>query len=162
MRHTHYTIVLVCEGYAEQELARVIRDLYLPRNCGTTLQSKNSRHGAPHALELAVQLSAQGDYDEYALIIDTDQHWDDTARSRAHANRIVVIENVPCVEATLLKVDGQNSYNSTADNKSAFEAQYGGPAHRNGVIRRHFPRSKFDAARSRVATIDQLLRLIRC
>jgi hypothetical protein len=162
MRRTHYTILLVCEGYAEHEFARVIRDLYLPRDCGTTIQPKNARRGTPYALELAIQLRTQGHYNEYALIVDTDQHWDSAARARAQANGIVVIENAPCLEATLLKVDGQQSYQSTSDNKVAFEARYGGPPHRDGVIRRHFPRSKFDTARAHVAAIERLLTLIRC
>jgi hypothetical protein len=162
MRRTHYTILLVCEGYAEHEFARVIRDHYLPRDCGTTLQPKNSRLGMPHALELAIQIHAQGSYDEYALIVDTDQHWDSAARSRAQANGIVVVENEPCLEATLLKVDKQKTYQSAPENKTAFEAAYGGPAHREGVIRRHFPRNKLDGARAQVAAIDQLLRVIRC
>ena len=148
-RHTRYTILFMCEGYAEHEFARVIRDLYLPRDCGTTMQPKNARRGTPHALELAIELRAQGDYNEYALIVDTDQHWDGAARARAQANGIVVIENAPCLEATLLKVDGQNSYQSTSDNKAAFETRYGGPPHRDGVIRRHFPQSEFPIRHAR-------------
>jgi hypothetical protein len=162
MRRTHYTILCVCEGYAEHEFARVIRDLYLPRGCGTTLQPKNARGGTPRALELAIQLRAQADYSAYALIVDTDQHWDETARAAALANDIVTIENAPCLEATLLNVDGRSYYQSTSDNKASFESVYGAPAHRDGVIRRHFPQSKFDAARARVAAIARLLNLIRC
>ena len=123
--------------------------------------SKNSRRGMPHALDMAIRLRAQREYDSYALIVDTDQHWDEAARSRAQVNDIVVIENAPCLEATLLRVDGQTSYQSTSDNKAAFENVYGGPARRDGVIRQHFPRTKFDSARERVATIDRLLTLIR-
>jgi hypothetical protein len=116
----------------------------------------------PRAFEMAIQARAQGDYDAYALMVDTDQHWDDASRSRAQVNDIVVVENVPCLEATLLRVDGQNFFPATSDNKSAFKDAYGGPAHRDGVIRRHFPRTKFDTARERVAAIDRLLNLIRC
>jgi hypothetical protein len=56
MRRTHHTILLVCEGEAETQLARVIRDLYLPRGCGTTLQHKNAHgYGGARALKVAIQ-----------------------------------------------------------------------------------------------------------
>jgi|SRR5579872_2168964 len=163
MRRTHHTIMLICEGDAEDQLARVTRDLYLERNCGTTLHRKNAHgHGGAGALELAIQLRAQTGYHDYAVLIDTDQHWGDPERARARANGIISIENHPCLEAVLLQVDSQRAYQNTRDNKAAFETLYGGPASRDGVIRRHFPREKFDNARTRVAPIDQLLRLIHC
>jgi hypothetical protein len=161
MRRTHFTVLIVCEGWAEHEFARVIRDLYLPRNCGTSMQAKNSRRGMPHALAMAIELRALNEYDAYGLIVDTDQHWDDVSRSRARAVGIVAVENTPCLEATLLQVDARNHYQSTPENKQAFASAYGGPAHHDGIIRRNFPRAKFDSARTRVAAIDHLLNLIR-
>ena len=162
MRRTHYTIMLVCEGYAEDEFARVIRDLYLERNCGTILQRKNAHgNGGARALQLALQLKRETAHDAYGVLIDTDQHWGDDERAQANASEILAIENTPCLEATLLQIDGQNSHRLTRDNKAAFEERYGGPANREGVIRRNFTRKKFELARSRVAALEQFLRFIR-
>jgi hypothetical protein len=163
MRRTHHTIMLVCEGYAEDQLARVIHDLYLPRNCGITLQRKNARgYGGAGALDVAIQLKRQTGHDTYGILIDTNTHWGDPERARAQQAGIIVVESNPCLEAILLQVDGQRVHQLTRENKASFEALYGAPASRDGVIRRNFPRHKFDNVRLQVAAIDQLLTLIRC
>lgn len=163
MRRTHYTILLVGEGDAEDQFARVVRDLYLPRNCGTTLTRKNAHgFGGAGALHLAIQLKSQTAYDSYGVMVDTDQHWGVREQTLAQRHDIVPLENHPCLEAVLLDVDGQSPSPVTGENKAAFLRRFGGSANRDGVIRRHFPRYKFDEARARVAAIERLLRFIRC
>jgi hypothetical protein len=161
MRRTHFTVMLVCEGNAEDEFARVVRDLFLERNCGTVMQRRIAGgYGAARALQLAIELKQEDAFDAYGILIDTDRHWTAEDQARAAAMGIKAIENSPCIEATLLSMDGQKTYRSTHDNKAAFEERYGGPAHRSGIIRRHFPRETFEAARGRLLAIDTLLRLI--
>jgi hypothetical protein len=161
LTRTNKTVLLVCEGYAEIELARVIRDLYLPRGCGVSLRAENRRgYGGAAALELAIQRQRVGDYDHYAVLVDTDAHWSNVERQLAVANGITAIECTPCLEAILLKLDHQRFHERTSDNKAEFERVYGGSAHRPGVIQRNFPRSKFDDARQRIPTIDRLLALL--
>ena len=163
MRRTHWTISLVCEGTAEYQLATTIREYYLPRNCGTTLQPRNAHgSGGKKALWLARTMKNETGHDTYAIMIDTDAHWSDEDRAEANALGIAVIENNPCLEATLLRIDGKRPSERTKDNKDAFESEYGGPAHRANLIRRNFPKQKFDAARPGVPALDALLRLIRC
>lgn len=163
MRRTHFTVLVVCEGDAEDRLARLIRDLYLPRNCGTTLQRRNSHgHGGAGALRLAPELKPSTVFDRYGVLVDTDQHWGDAERSLAQQHSIVPIENDPCLEAVLLQVAGERAHRLTRDNKAAFEARFGSPACREGVLERNFNRAMFDAARGNIAAIDRLLRLVRC
>lgn len=163
LTRTNTTLLLVCEGYAEIELARVVRDLYLPRGCGVSMRSENCRgYGAAAALELAIQRRAEGVYDHVGILVDTDQHWNDEHRRQAQRAGITAVESVPCLEAMLLHVDGKRFHARTADNKAAFEEAYGGPAHRAGVIARYFPREKFDEARDRVVAVDHLLSFLRC
>src|SRR5687768_11275808 len=108
---TNYTLLLVCEGDAELELARVMRDCYLPRFCGTVLAFENAHgFGGAHALEVALQRQKESAYDGYGVLIDTDQHWSDGDRERAQVANIIYIENNPCLEATLLSVAGHRSY----------------------------------------------------
>lgn len=161
LTRTNTTVLLVCEGYAEVEWVRVIRDLYLPRGCGISLRPENRRgYGGAAALTLALQRRREGDYDRVGVVVDTDQHWGDAERQMATANGITVIENTPCLEAMLLSVDGQRVHTRTADNKGDFERTYGGPANRPGVIQRHFPRIKFDDARGRILAVHQCLSLL--
>ena len=161
LTRTNTTVLLVCEAYAEVEWVRVIRAFYLPRGCGISLRPENRRgYGGAAALTLAVQRRREGEYDRVGVVVDTDQHWGDAQRQTAIENGITAIECIPCMEAMLLSVDGQPTHDRTADNKNAFERKYGGPANRPGVIRRHFPRAKFDDARSRVFAVDRCLTLL--
>jgi hypothetical protein len=163
MRRTNYTIALVGEGDGEWQLGVHVRDLYLPRFCGTALQMRNARgFGGRHALSLALELKALDAHDAYGVMIDTDALWNDEDRHLASKAGIAVIENDPSLEATLLRIDGCAIARTTADNKRIFADRFGGPAHRSGIIRRNFHRAKIDAARSRVAALDALLRLLRC
>jgi hypothetical protein len=164
VRRSHHTILLVCEGYADDELARVIRDIYLSRNCGINLSRKNARgNSGARALRLAQQFKHHTpQYDEYAVLVDTDADWGDSERARARSAGIICVENAPCLEATLLIVDGQSTHRDSHDNKRVFKELYGGPAHQKGVIQRNFTKAKFDSTRSRVGAIDSLLRLLRC
>jgi hypothetical protein len=163
MRRTNVTRLLVCEGYAEVEFARVVRDLYLPRGCGVALKIENRRgSGGAAALALAIERSGHGAYDGYGVLIDTDQQWTGTERDAARAHGIVAVECTPCLEAMLLDVESHRTYARTADNKTAFKRAYGDEAHRHGVIQRHFDRAKLDGARARVAPIDALLRFLNC
>lgn len=158
---TNTTLLLVCEGYSEVELARVVRELYLPRYCGISLKAVNRRgYGGQAALELAIQRKREAEYDRFGVLVDTDQHWTDAERELAAAHDITAIECAPCIEAMLLDVDGQRVHAQTSANKAAFERAYGGPANRQGVIERNFPRDKFDGARSRVIAVDRLLKFI--
>jgi hypothetical protein len=163
MRRTNYTIALVGEGDGEWQLSVHVRDLYLPRFCGTALTIKNARgFGGRHALSQALELKAVGTHDAYGVMIDTDRLWDDQDRQVANKAGIVAIENTPSLEATLLRIDGCAVARTTADNKRIFADRFGGPAHRSGVIKRHFDRAKIDSARSSVAPLDTLLSLLRC
>jgi hypothetical protein len=163
MRRTNYTIALVGEGDGERQLGVHVRDLYLPRFCGTALTIKNARgYGGRHVLNVALELKAVGAYDAYGLIVDADRLWGEEERRVASSAGIVAIENDPSLEATLLRIDGCAVARTTSDNKRLFVERFGGPAHRDGVIKRHFDRAKIDAARYSVAPLDTLLRLLRC
>jgi hypothetical protein len=163
MRRTNHTIVLVCEGYGDCQFASLVRDLYLPRDCGTALQIKNARgFGGRHALRMAQELKMQAAHDSYGVMIDTDSHWGEQERIAASSARIIAVENDPSLEAMLLRIARREVARTTAENKRIFEEAFGGPANRDGIIRRNFDRSKIDSARSAVGSLDLLLRLLRC
>lgn len=163
MRRTNHTILLVCEGYGECQFASLVRDLYLPRDCGTALQIKNARgFGGRQALRLALELKMQTAHDSYGVMIDTDSHWGEQERMTASAAGIIAIENDPSLEATLLRIVRREVARTTAENKRIFEHTFGGPANRDGIIRRNIDRSKIDSARSAIGPLHALLRLLRC
>lgn len=111
-------------------------------------------------MELATSTQVRLGVDEMAILIDTDQDWDDDLRTKARQKRVHVVESTPCLEAWLLQVAGHRPPDNSAACKRAFERQFGGEAHHEHIYRRYFSRSEFDAARSVVPVLDQLLRLM--
>lgn len=118
-------------------------------------------HGAAHALNEAIRVKQHGGFDAYGVIADTDQHWGTRERQLARQHGIFVVENAPCIEATLLRVANVKPPGDTAACKREFELRFGDDPSREGVIKRNFSRAQFVAARSHVEAVDQLLRLIR-
>jgi hypothetical protein len=163
LARTNFTLLLLREGLAEVELARVMRDFFLPRGCGTALSFENAHgSGGANALNIALKRQRESAYDAYGVLVDTDQNWSDEDRRRAREADIFCIENNPCLEATLLTVGGHRAHANTHHNKAQFERAYGAPPHREGVIARHFTAELFSAARADVIAIDQFLRFLRC
>jgi len=162
MRIQRHTILVVHEGYAEEHVLKHLRALYLARGSGLALTTQNARGGGgKHALDLALRVWRRTPYDQVALLIDTDQDWDDAQRERARRGGVLAIESSPCLEAWLLAVNGHAATGNGALIKKEFERRYGAPAHERHVYERHFPRSVLDANRDRVTVLDQLLCLMR-
>jgi hypothetical protein len=161
LARTNRTLVVVCEGHAEVQMIRVIRGYFLDRDSGVSLQSVNAYgFGGKHTLRRAIELRRQRGYDGYAVMVDTDAHWDKDDRASAARLGITCIENHPCIEATLLALGIKRTFARTAENKAEFLHQYGDQAHRDFVIQRNFTREMFEAGRTRVAPVQCLLNFI--
>jgi hypothetical protein len=152
----------VGEGKAEMVLLNHIKQLYLPRGCGTTLKVRgNIGKGGKGVLDYAIRVSAGVDYDCRIALLDTDVDWSNDERARAQGEGIVVIESDPCLEAWLLSVHGLNPNLSSRDFKREFLERFGGPAHDPAVCAQHFSRDRLDSARTAVPTLERLLSALR-
>jgi hypothetical protein len=162
LRPQRHTILIVCEGYAEEALVRHIRALYLHRATVIALSAQNARgKGGKHVVDHALRVRNRSSYDTYAVLLDTDQDWDDEQQKRADANGIRALKSVPCLEAWLLAVNGHAARENGSLNKREFERVYGTHAHDAAVYRNHFPKDVLDRARSRIDVLEQLLTLLR-
>lgn len=160
-RRARRTVRIVCEGYAEVNVVRHLRSLYLSGRAGHALSDKNAHGGGGRrALELALSPRVRIGVDVIAILIDTDKDWDVTLRQKAAERGVQVLESAPCLEAWLLRVAGHRPPGTTAACKQAFHAAFGGDAHHDQVLPRHFSRAVLDASRADVPVLDQLLRLI--
>ena len=161
-RHQRRTILIVCEGYAEERLVQYIRALYLPRPSRLSVHTQNARGGGgKHVLDQALRIRKRTEYDELAILADTDQDWDNTQRQRATASRIHALESSPCLEAWLLAANGHAVKGNGVHIKREFERIYRAPAHDPAVYPAHFPRAVLDGARPKIKVLDQLLRLLQ-
>lgn len=162
MRIQRHTLLIVHEGYSEGCLLSHLRQLYLKGSLGVALSMKNARgRGGRHVLEHAISVRRRTQYDEVAVLLDTDQDWNEAQRRRAQAVGIKALESSPCLESWLLRVNGHDADGTGLQLKREFERRYGGRAHDAHVYARHFPREVLDNARQRIEVLDQILRLIR-
>jgi len=148
----------VGEGKAEMALLNHIRQLYLPRGCGTTLKVQgNIGKGGRGVLTYAIRISAGLEYDRRIALLDTDTDWDDGERARARDEGIIVIESDPCLEAWLLAVHRFHPQLSSIGFKREFLERFGAPAHDAAVYTAHFQPDRLDGARALVPTLERLL-----
>lgn len=154
------TLLLVGEGHAEQHFLNHIKALYLTRHAGRTVLVKNAKgKGGKGVLDWALSQRKAADYDQIAVLLDTDTDWDDTHRRRAREAKIIVIECTPCLEALLLQLLGYEAPPETAPCKQRFLRLLGEEAHSADLYPQHFTRQILDLARSRVSELEQLMKL---
>ena len=161
VRHVRRTILIVGEGYAEVALLKHIRGQYLTRSDNVELRIKNARgKGGRRVLQHASTPRVREGFDVVAILVDTDQDWDDGQRAVARTKSVHVLESTPCLEAWLLAVHGHPNTGSSAVHKREFLRQFGSVAHDARVYERHFGKPQLDSARARVRVLSQLLDLL--
>jgi len=151
-------LLAVGEGDAELLLLKHLKQLYLPRGCGTTLKVQGGLgKGGKGVLDYALRASAGFAYDRRIVLLDTDTDWNDEQRRRAKSEEIVVVESDPCLEAWLLTIHGFASGSQTSNCKQEFSRRFGGPAHDPTIYERHFPKELLDSRRAVVLPLGELL-----
>lgn len=159
-RAVRRTALVVGEGDTEEALLLHLRRLYTHGGQGLRISIKNARgKGAGHVVDCAIRASANAAYDHCAALLDTDEGWTPAVRRRATSTSIQVVESDPCCEAWLLEIIGRGGERRSAEHKREFERAFGASAHDPRVFTTHFQRDVLDAARLRVETLDQLLRV---
>ena len=160
-RQVRHTVRIVCEGRADESFVKHVRSLYLARQGNVALTTKVAHgKGGRHALTLACSRHVRAGIDTVAILIDTDQDWNDQLRAIARRAGIQVLESQPCLEAWLLRVLGVEVTPRTADCKRIFADRCGGEAHEDGIYQRHFPKPALDSARRDIEVLDRLLTLL--
>ncbi|MEY4909919.1 MAG: hypothetical protein RL260_3637 [Pseudomonadota bacterium] len=164
-RHVKRTLLIVCEGDAEELLLRHLRQSYLRDQPGVGIALTIKNHhgkGGDGVLQTTIRIARRESqtWDQVAVMIDTDKDWSDVQRKQARAKRIHAIESSPCLEAWLLDVAGKQPPMITAECKRLFLREFGAEAHDESIHTRHFDRGVLDAARARVSVLDDLLTLL--
>jgi hypothetical protein len=130
VRQVNTTVLIACEGSAEENFLRHIRTTFLHRSGGIALTIKNAHgKGARYVLDKAIAWCGRGGYDKAAIAYDTDEDLSVQERQKAQAKRIVLLSSSPCFEATLLQLLKQQPPATTKECKAAFEQIMGWPAH---------------------------------
>jgi hypothetical protein len=149
-------MLIVGEGYAEQNFLLHLRSIYTANKQGPHLTIANARgKGAANVVDSAI--ARLKSFDSAGALFDTDTDWNDAVEARARGAGIRIFAATPCIEAVLLDIGGHRAGITSIENKRLFRAQYGDDAHRDGLISRHFPRAMLDDARTRVETLSLLI-----
>jgi hypothetical protein len=157
------TILIVVEGADEEGFLKHVRSIFVPRDCGISVTIRNAKgKGADHVLRKALTEKARSSYDKVAAMYDTDTENPRSAlKNNALNKRIILLRSEPCLEATLIKLVGEDPYAVNTDWKTRVESLLNGYPPRDhradwskvtaGILRNQ---------RSHLSVIDHLLNLL--
>lgn len=164
-RSASRTLLMYGEGLGEEMFLKHLRGLY-SRDSGVAVTIRNGKGGtAVNIITNAV--NEPGAYDRRIVILDNDKSEQemDNARVEARQHGVEVLENSPCLEATLLTIlrPGQSFFGRTsAWCKSEFESNYLNKKKRTeiGEYGKFFPKGILDTQRKQVSELDILISLM--
>ena len=122
------TILIVVEGADEEGFLKHMKSILVPRDCGITVKVKNAKgKGADHVLGKALPEKARGGYDKVAAMYDTDaENPGSILRHKALNKGIILLRSEPCLEATLIKLVGEDPSTGSTDWKTRVESLLNG------------------------------------
>jgi hypothetical protein len=128
-------------------------------NQGTKITIKTAHgKGARHVIDCARRQTLNADFDQVAVMLDTDTNWTLEAANLAKKNHIQVIKSVPCFEALLLRLIGEKPGKT-----NALKKQFAPFVNRDATDQKnystHFGQSVLLLGRSKETAINELLKL---
>ncbi len=164
-RSASRTLLMYGEGLGEEMFLKYLRGLY-SRDSGVAITIRNGKGGtATNIITNAV--NEPGAFDRRIVILDNDKNEQEMNRARTEAKQkgIELLENSPCLEATLLSIlrNGQSFSNKTsAWCKSEFESNYLDKKKRTelGEYGKIFSKTVLDTQRVNVSELNTLISLM--
>lgn len=164
-RSASRTLLVYGEGLGEEMFLKYLRGLY-SKNSGVEVKIRNGKGGTPINIVISA-VNEPGSFDRKVVVLDDDKSQQEMnlARVEAKKREIELIENLPCLEATLLSIvrNGQSFSNKTsAWCKSEFESNYLDKKKRTdvGEYTKFFSKNLLDSQRSKVSELNILISLM--
>lgn len=113
------------EGLHEAAFLKYLRSVY-SRNTDVKVKIIQAKGGFPGSV-VQTAINAEGSYDKKVVMLDNDRPYNEmvAAQKLARMKNIELIENTPCLEATLLSILGfQRTFSTSDEYKDAFETRY--------------------------------------
>lgn len=155
------TKLIVVEGKAEEVFVKHLVSLYVVRGASTHPTVKNARgKGGTHVLDIALRHMRSAQFDQVALVLDTDVQWGPKEQRTALDHGMSVIENLPCFEAFLLEIMGIVEQGASKDQKKRFLKELGGEAHNPQLIQKNFSKELIEREKLRVVNLQELIRIL--
>ena len=164
-RSASRTLLMYGEGLGEEMFLKYLRSLY-SRDSGVAVTIRNGKGG--NALNIIVNaVNEPGDFDRRIVILDNDKDEQEMNKARTEAKQkgIEVLENSPCLEATLLAILRSNqsfSNKTSAWCKNEFQSNYMDKKKRTEVSEyaKIFPKTILDSQRINVSGLNILISLM--
>lgn len=165
-RSASRTLLMYGEGLGEEMFLKHLRGLY-SRDSGVAVTIRNGKGGT--ATNIIINAANEpGAFDRRIVILDNDKSGQEMRQARTEAQQrgIELLENSPCLEATLLAIlrPGQSfSGRSSAWCKSEFESHYLNKKKRTelGEYVRFFPKVTLDTQRANITELNILISLMQ-
>lgn len=101
------TLLIVAEGYHDEAFLKHVRGFDAVRGCGKQITIRNARgKGALGVIKQTIRFCMNSDYDQVAVLFDTDTDWGDEAKALANSHQLILLAADPCLEAMLLRAIG--------------------------------------------------------
>ncbi len=154
------TLLIVGEGYDEEAFLKYFKPLLAPRGCGLEVKVKNAGgKTAKHIIEWTIRQIANVDYDQVAVMLDTDTDWSDEIARLAKSKKIIVLTSTPCFEGVMLRALGKPANGNSEALKRAFEPYVQNDATDSRNYAASFTVETLINARKNEPSIDGLLKL---
>lgn len=164
-RSASRTLLMYGEGLGEEIFLKYLRGLY-SRDSGVAITIRNGKGGTATNI-ITDAINEPGAFDRRIVILDNDKNEQEMNRARAQAKQkgVELLENSPCLEATLLSIlrNGQSfSSKTSAWCKSEFESNYLGKKKRIelGEYGKIFSKTILDTQRANISELNALISLM--
>lgn len=162
-RSAKETFLLCGEGDREVFILRHIKKLYSSEN-DVAVKIINANGGsAPSIVNYASRLL--GEYSRRIVICDSDKPAKEMAKAREIANnqKIIFIENAPCIESLFLSILGKNCDNLTSNQcKRKFESEILANSRSDSVAEyeKIFTKEILNTKRRQIGNLDKIIRIV--
>ena len=164
-RYSNRTLLMFGEGLGEEIFLKYLRSIY-SKNSGTSIKIRNGRGG--NAVDIVLDAMREpGDFDRRIVILDNDKPKNemDSARNQASKLAVELIENSPCLEATLLSILRSGQSFASRDSvwcKKEFESNYLDKKRRMDISEygKFFPKILLDAQRIKILELNIFISLM--
>lgn len=165
-RSASRTLLMYGEGLGEEMFLKHLRGLY-SRDSGVFVTIRNGKGGTATNIIINA-VNEPGLFDRRIVILDNDKSEQEMnqARGEARCRGIEILENSPCLEATLLTIlrPGQSfSGRTSVWCKNEFESNYLNKKRRTelGEYGKFFPKEILDTQRANVPGLNTLISLMQ-
>jgi len=165
-RSANSTLLMYGEGLGEEMFLKHLCSIY-SRDSGTAVTIRNGKGGNPSNIIISA-VNEPGDFDRRIVILDDDidDQEMDNARAEAQQKGIELLENHPCLEATLflsIVRPNQSFSNKTSDwCKKEFESNYISKKKRKDSLEyeKIFPKTLLDSQRVSIEELNTFISLM--